>query len=438
MTTPPTVPQGAFRLEAFQNPHLREGGDRVEAILRVTADAAVTTPARLLLGFVIDVSESMAGERIEAVRVAAETAIGLLDDGQDFFVVTFSDSAEVPVLPKAATPAAKEHATKAVRNLRADGGTAMSQGLAVARSVFTQAPDSIRQCIFLTDGKNESERPSEVDLELNRCAGMFTCNCWGVGTDWKVGEVQDIARTLLGKASLIPTPEGIESAFRDAVRAAQRKSVRDVRLRVWTPATAEVISFEQVSPTIEDVTASAEPLLGRVRQYRTGSWGAGEERDYRIRLRVKPGSVGDELLAARPSLLLRLDQDDVEVTSPAARVFARWTQDERLSVPLDPVVAHYHSEAQTALDIQEGLVASERGNLAVATELLGRAVRRANETSNAEMATRLEKVVDVVDAEKGEVTLKETVDPAATMDLQLESTTTRRAARKAKPGGERS
>jgi hypothetical protein len=45
------------------------------------------------------------------------------------------------------------------------------------------------------------------------------------------------------------------------------------------------------------------------------------------------------------------------------------------------------------------------------------------------MTARLKKVVDIDDAESGTVRLKRSVDKAATMDLELESSTTKRARR---------
>src|SRR5262249_20348396 len=156
--------------------------------------------------------------------------------------------AQVVARPAQATRDARQRALRALDEVSADDGTAMSTGLTAARSLFAASPETIGQCIFLTDGRNESESASEVELELRRCAGGFNCDCWGVGTSWQVGEVQEIARALLGRASLIPEPDGIEAAFREAVGRAQAKSMKNVRLRVWTPATASVISFQQVSP----------------------------------------------------------------------------------------------------------------------------------------------------------------------------------------------
>jgi hypothetical protein len=435
MTVPQPDAAQAFTIEAFQNPYLAPGSDRVDAIVCVTASGAAAPSARpLLLGFVIDNSGSMHGPRIEAVRRAVETAIRLLDERAGFFVVAFNGYARVVVPPARANEDAKRRALAALHDVVANDGTAMSTGLAAARSLFARSPEAIGQCIFLTDGRNESESASEVELELRRCAGLFTCDCWGVGTSWQVGEVQEIARGLLGKASLIPEPAGIEAAFQDAVGKAQSKSMKNVRFRVWTPASAEVISFKQVSPTIEDFTARANQVSPQMREYDTGSWGPGESRDYQVALRVRAGGVGDQMLAARPSLVfVGPDGAEVEVRAPAARVLASWTADETLSSRLDSTVAHYNGQDELAAAIQQGLEARERGNEAAATTLLGRAVQLAHESGNTDMTTRLKKVVDVVDPSAGTVLLKKSVSKVATMDLELESTTTRRAR---KPGGE--
>lgn len=424
----------AFTLESFQNPYLSDGADRVDAIVTVTATeavaaAAATASAGLLLGFIVDTSGSMEGDRIQAVRGAVEAAIQLLSDGDQFFVVSFANYGRVVVPTTAATAPAKAGAVRALEALSAAGGTAMSQGLAAARSLFANAPGTIAQCLFLTDGKNESEHPQDVERELARCAGMFECDCWGVGTDWQVGEVQEIARSLLGKATLIPGPEGIAAAFSAAVGKAQAKSVKEVRVRVWTPIGAEVVAFKQVSPTIEDYTDRSTTVSAQVRDFLTGAWGPSESRDYQLTLRVPPGHVGDEMLAARPSVVYAGPAGEVEIKAPQGRVFANWTADEALSSRLDATVAHYNGQDELAAAIQAGLQAREAGDEAAATQMLGRAVQIAHQSDNEELTTRLKKVVDVVDPETGTVRLKKAVAKAATMDLELESTTTRRARR---------
>jgi hypothetical protein len=431
----------SFKVEAFQNRYLAPGHNRVDAIVSITADPNLKSKGDLVVGFIVDKSGSMAGGRIEGVHHAVSRAIAMLEDRTWFFVVAFDGNAYVIARETQASDESKRWAASAVAQIQAAGGTAMSTGLRAARSIFERAPNAIRQAIFLTDGKNEGEKPAAVLEELKRCEGVFECDCWGVGTDWQVGEVQTIAQALLGKASLIPSPEGVEAAFRGAIEKASGKALKDVRLRLWTPQGASIAFVKAVNPTIEDLTAKARSISPQIREYMTGSWAGGESRDFHVGIDVKAGKAGDEMLAGRPSIAY-FESDPAaaggwaerEDKSPDARLFATWTADDTLSSRLDHHVAHYTGQDELAAAIQQGLELREKGQEAQATQLLGRAVKIAHASHNAEMTQRLSKVVDVVDAGSGTVRLKKDVKKAATMDLQLESRTTKRVAKRPESG----
>lgn len=421
----------AFALEAFQNPHLAEGADRVDAIVTVTAHPSAAAAARpLLLGIVVDRSRSMAGERLTAATAAVEAALDLLEPPAAFFLVAFSHEAEVVVAPTPATPEHRGVAVARLRALEADGGTAMATGLALAGRLFAAHPDRIPQALFLTDGKDEHDPPGVLAAVLDDCAGVFRCDCWGVGTDWQVGEVQAIAGALLGRAAIVPEPTGMAAAFRAAVDAAAARVVGDVRLRLWTPVGAEVLACKQVSPAIADLSGQALAVGPQVREYRTGAWAPGESRDFAVAVRVRPGLVGEELLAARPSIVfVGRDGADQEVRSAAGRVLATWTGDASLSARLDRQVAHYAGQEELAEAIHGGLARREAGDQAGAVQLLGNAVRLAHEAGDSAVTDRLRRVVDVLDPATGTVRLRHAVAQADAMDLELESTTTRRARR---------
>jgi hypothetical protein len=423
-----------FKIEAFQNRYLAPGSTRVDAIVSVTADPTLKAARELVVGFVLDKSGSMAGGRIEAVQGAVAKAISMLTNGTWFFVVAFDGNAYVVVRETQASAETKQWAAGLIAQVQAAGGTAMSTGLHAARSIFEKAPNAIRQAVFLTDGKNEGEKPASVLEELAHCEGKFECDCWGVGTDWQVGEVQTIAQHLLGKASLIPSPEGVEAAFRGAIEKASGKALKDVRFRLWTPQGASIAFVKQANPTIEDLTAKAREVSPQVREYLTGSWAGGERRDFHVTVDVKAGKVGDEMLAARPSVAYSESAAsgwvEKEDKAAEARIFATWTADQTLSSRLDHTVAHYTGQDELADAIQKGLEMREKGHEAQATQLLGRAVKIAHASNNTEMTQRLAKVVDVLDAGSGTVRLKKDVKKAATMDLQLESRTTKRVAKR--------
>jgi hypothetical protein len=419
-----------FKIEAFQNRYLAPGSARVDAIVSVTADPNIKAAGELVVGFIIDKSGSMAGGRIEGVHHAVSRAISMLEDRTWFFVVAFDGNSYTIVRETQASAESKAWAARQVLQIQAAGGTAMSTGLRAARQIFERAPNAIRRAVFLTDGKNEGEKPEAVREELARCDGKFECDCWGVGTDWQVGEVQIIAQALLGKASIIPSPEGVEAAFREAMAKASGKALKDVRLRLWTPQGASIGFVKQVNPTIEELTAKARAVSPQVREYMTGSWAGGEARDFHVTVDVKSGKVGEEMLACRPSVAYLESQSgawvEKEDKAAEARILATWSADDALTSRLDHHVAHYTGQDELAAAIQEGLSLREQGQEVKATQLLGRAVKIAHASANADMTQRLAKVVDVIDASSGTVRLKKDVKKAETMDLQLESRTTKR------------
>jgi len=424
----------SFKVEAFQNRHLAPGATRVDAIVSVTADAALKATGELVVGFILDKSGSMMGARLESVVAALGRAVELLDERALFFVVAFDGNAYVVAREARATTEAKRHAAQAITQLTAQGGTAMSAGLRAARLLFERAPNAIRRAVFLTDGRNEGERAKAVTDELARCAGVFECDCWGVGTDWQVGEVQQIAAALLGKASLIPDPRGVDAAFGAAVEQACGKALKDVRLRLWTPQGARVVFVKQVSPAIDDLTGKAALISPQVREYLTGSWAGGELRDFHVAIDVRPGGVGDELLAARSSLVYLEASPDApggwlerEEKPAEGRVFASWTADLGLSSRTNDHVAHYTSQNELGEAIRQGLLLQAQGDESGATQLLGRAVRLAHSSRNSGATQRLSRVVEVLDPGLGTVRLKRHVNKDATMDLEVESRTTSRA-----------
>ena len=133
---------------------------------------------------------------------------------------------------------------------------------------------------------------------------------------------------------------------------------------------------------------------------------------------VLPAAVGDELLAARISLMV----GDDAVSQGLVR--AVWTDDEALSTRINPQVAHYTGQAELAQAIQEGLQARKDGDIDTATVKLGRAVQLATQSGNEGTVKLLRKVVEVEDADTGTVRVRREVDALDEMELDTRSTRT--------------
>lgn len=417
-----------FKAEVFQNQFLPQGAKQVHAIMTVTATGGegIISPnsGGKLLGIICDTSGSMGGQKIYAAKEAMAKIVTLLPPDASFFIVTGSSSTRL-VFPMAkATRENQEKALAAIKSIGANGGTAISTWLLEALQQFQKMPTGVRQALLLTDGQNDDADETRLNQVLQQCEGIFQCDCRGVGTDWRVKQLQQISSKLLGTCDIIPDALMIEADFRAILEKAMTKTMSDVALRLWTPQGAKVLFCKQVSPEIVDLTTRSKLVKPQIFDYPTGAWGQNESRDYHFCIEVVPGNVGDEMLAGRSSLIYTTNGIENKVAE--ARILAIWTDDDAKSTKIDKRVAHYTGQAELAQSIQEGLEARDQGNFEVATAKLGKAVKLAYESGNESTAKLLKKVVDIEDAATGTVKLKREVAKADAMALETRSTKTTR------------
>jgi len=434
--------QPQFTVNVYQNEYLPEGAAEINAIVSVQSAAAFggTSSARAAQVIMVDCSGSMdyPPTKMAAARQATEAAIDAIRDGVPFAVVAGTHVARM-VFPGTeylvpADASSRAAAKAAVARLTAGGGTAIGQWLTMADRLFTGHEQAIRHAILLTDGKDEHEDPADLAAALARCEGRFTCDCRGIGTDWVVAELRRVSTALLGTVDIVADPGRLAADFQQIIEHAMGKAVGDVRLRLWTPQGAQVKFVKQVAPQILDLTGrrspGPNPLTG---DFPTGAWGA-ESRDYQVCVQVRPGGIGDEMLAARVSLV-SVEGSGQAVTLGQGLVRAVWSDDVAQTGRIDRTVADYTGQTELADAIREGLEARKNGDLDTATAKLGRAVKLATEAGNADTAVLLGKVVDIDDPATGTVRLKQRVSDADEMTLDTRSTRTVRVGKNRNENG---
>jgi hypothetical protein len=436
-----------FSVDVYQNEYLPEGGREVNAIVTVTATGGGTSGGMPLAGasptatalpgasphaavvIMVDCSGSMdyPPTKMRNARDATAAAVDTLRDGVAFAVVGGTHLAK-EVFPgngrlAIADTGTRAQAKDALRRLSAGGGTAIGTWLRMADRLLGSADVPIRHGILLTDGRDEHETEEDLRAALDSCAGRFTCDARGVGTDWEVKEVTAVASALLGTADIVADPSGLAADFTRMMENAMGKGVADVALRLWTPVGVEIAFVKQVAPAVEELTSRRTDTGPRSGDYPTGSWGD-ESRDYHVCVRVPEAGIGQEMLAARVSLILPAPGGGSPEVLSQGLVRAVWTDDMAASTSINPQVAHYTGQAELAQVIQQGLDARKSGDSDGATAKLGRAVQLAASSGNADTAKLLSKVVDVVDAVTGTVRLKAKVTEADEMTLETRSTKT--------------
>jgi hypothetical protein len=418
----------SYSAEAFQNEFLAMGASEVNAIVTVTSSGGEggrrTAGATEII--IVDASGSMQAEgRMAAARQAAKAAVNCIDDGVRFAIIAGVSTAQQlypdPGQLAVSSAQARADASRAIDRLQASGGTAMGAWLLLASQLFDQRPGDIKHAILLTDGDN-GERYGYLEGVLEQIAGKFVCDCRGVGTNWKVSELRKIATAMLGTVDIVARPEGLTASFEQMITTAMGKTAADVQLKVWTPVNATVRFVKQVEPQVMDLTGKRVEDGPRAGRYPLGSWGQ-ESRDYHVCIDVPAGKSGDEMLAARISVV---EEGTVHAQS---LVRAVWTEDTALSTRINRQVAHYTGQAELADAIQEGIAARDAGDERTATLKFGRAAQLAHESGNTATQDLLAKVVEIEDAATGTVRMRRKVNTADEMALDTQSTKTVRVGR---------
>ena len=347
-----------FSVDIDQNPYLPVGGRDVSAIVTVTADdSGDAQPAAAPAGgsaeiIIVDCSGSMdyPPTKLSEARAATAAAVDVVHDGTLFAIVAGTSTAW-PVYPLDGTMAVAGERTRAeakaaLRQLRANGGTAIGQWLRLAQQIFQTAPAALRHAILLTDGKNQHETAEQLAAAISLCEGSFRCDCRGVGTDWEVSELRKISTALLGTVDIVVDPAGLAADFEELMRGAMSKQLPDVLLRVWTPQQAALKFVKQVAPAIDDLTGRRLASGAQAGDYPTGAWAPGESRDYHVAVTVNPANPGQEMLAARVSLIASSPDGQQVLGQGLVRV--TWTDDEARSTRINPRVAGYTGQAGSA------------------------------------------------------------------------------------------
>ncbi|HEY4002610.1 MAG TPA: VWA domain-containing protein [Candidatus Xenobia bacterium] len=425
----------AITLSLDVNEFLNDGADRIDLAFTVNAHGFSAGGAHeKVVVAVIDCSGSMGeqgGQKINAARQACLKLIDMLSPSMYFSVVGFSDGASSIVELCEANLSNKTRAKGLVQNLKARGTTEMSAGLWQALREFLKRPNADGTCIFLTDGANNPDDNPKLETVLQKCveqrqAGkVFQVQCRGVGTGWKVDQLRRIAdMTLGGPPQPVFDAAALEQDFASCLQSAMSTTLSDVRVNLWVPQNVQVVELKQITPSLVKLDGS-ETLGpdGQTRIYSTGSW-ENESREFYGALKLAPRPVGKKVAAGRIGLSYRYGGP--EVSTDLQMITVQWTDNQSLSARIPSGVAKATGQVELAASIQEGIKAYEAGDLDVATERLGRAVKLAHDTGHEEMTTRLRGMVEIVNPEEGTVRVKK-ASKEVLMDLDAASTRTVRA-----------
>lgn len=210
--------------------------------------------------FVLDVSGSMTGRKLDQAKAAGRQLLATLGAGDRLRLVAFSGDVQpwrerfTPV-----TPAAMREATAWLDALEASGGTNIDAALgATLRALGGDDEGGLPLVFFVTDGE-----PTVGERDAGRLAdsarawrGRARLYTFGLGADVNAGLVERLALEGRGTAQFVRPEESVERAVGLAAQRLSTPLVTDLRLR------ANGVRLRHVMPELPmDVFAGQDAVL---------------------------------------------------------------------------------------------------------------------------------------------------------------------------------
>ena len=236
--------------------------------LESAAKAFGTTaaPARRSI-LVMDVSGSMAGERIAAARQAAASYVRSLPADVAVGIVTFADNATVRLPPTA--DRAKALASIASLAVVPDGGTALYAGTVAGTKAA--GANGVRNLLLLSDGEDDGSNPVRLPTAVAavRDSGV-TLDAVSLGAGVKVPSLKALAAAGGGKAVSATDVAALDDAFTAAANAVSNQLVIDAVIpadaargsqQVVVTATAGATTVSDQAVALLPAAPSAGPAI---------------------------------------------------------------------------------------------------------------------------------------------------------------------------------
>jgi len=351
------------------------------------------------VGFVLDHSGSMKGDKMRCVRDATQMALSLMGADDTVSVVVFDHRREIliPAQP-VRNPAELQ---REVAKIKDAGGTKIAPALEAALGEVRKGmgPNAITRLILLTDGQTEGENDClRAAAEAGRLGIPLTA--LGVGDDWNEDLLIEMANRSGGVAEYFSNPNDISAFFQGAVQKAQSAVVQNSALNLRLVQGVEPRAVWQVTPLIQHL--GYKPISDRAVGMALGDLPKDERRLVLVELLVDAKQPGQ----------YRIGQAEVSYDIPQLGVVGEKAKyDVMLTFVADPAQAT--GVVPQVMNIVEKVSAHKlqtraledlaAGNVGAATQKLQGAVTRLLNQGETELAETMQQEIDNLQ-QKGEMT----------------------------------
>ncbi|MBC8071477.1 MAG: VWA domain-containing protein [Deltaproteobacteria bacterium] len=361
-----------FELRAYaEHKNVEPGTSTLWAAIRVDpkGKALETDRAPLAIALVIDTSGSMQGDPIAHARAAARKVVETMADGDLLGLVTFDSHARTLIEPVVLGPQTRRRALATIAELRADGGTALHDGVKLAELSLLHAPEEylVKRVVVISDGQ-ATAGPTDPEVLGNLAeVGMghgIQVTALGVGLDYDEHTLDAFAVRSSGRLYHIESSKEMPSMIVRELELLASSSAALAELEIVPARGVTILGADAVRASGGGKAGLRVPL---------GVMFAGQQREVLVRVRVDRRTHGDHALAS-VRLRFRDPGDDGIERVQESLVRATVTDDPRM------VAEHENDRAQTIIAMREASMLAAQasrsatdGDLELATADLDRA-----------------------------------------------------------------
>jgi Ca-activated chloride channel family protein len=202
--------------------------------LRLAADrdaeqAKVRAP--ISLAVVLDTSGSMTGEKIEDAKRSVLRLLDEMRDEDEIALVRYADSSEL-IQPLARVGNVRSSLAARIRELRADGGTNIPDGLSHGLRVFDEASKGrVRRIVLVSDGL-DFERAKSESLARESFASGITVSSLGIGLDFDESYMGSVAQNGHGNFAFVNDGSSLATFLTRELKETATTTIENARVQL--------------------------------------------------------------------------------------------------------------------------------------------------------------------------------------------------------------
>lgn len=309
----------------------------------------------LNLAIVIDHSGSMKGQRERNALDAAAGMIRRLRDGDTVSVVAYADEARIVVPVSTISSGTRERIIADMRDGmlgKPSGHTCISCGLELGMRTLNGRREGIDRMLLLSDG--EANRGTQDEAGMRTIARQarnrgVTISSIGVDVDYNERLMSAIAREGNGRHYFSETGANLDDIFDQELESLITALAKDGKLVVELAPGVRVA--EVLGRTYQQVDRRVIVPMG--------TFAAGEQKTFLLRVEVPPSPAGE-----RPIAAVTFTYDDLAAGTPGecfGELATSMTPVAREVSPLDAIVLGRLTRSETARTLEQANVLFAQG-----------------------------------------------------------------------------